>query len=224
MTSAPPPAPDNAMRAARGGAAGDGGGGGTGGQSRHGDDSGAHAGNSHDTVDIKAQQMQPVPAPQPGALTVRVSAAEAGTVHPEQLVEDWFAGFASLRKRLAAHPNAAIDATILEKMLDKFEALRHVGALPVQGMGKWRQMLIDERDGSPVSHPSTASKSTPPGPRDETVAATANEKLNRLQRFNALLPLLLFELDLPSPPSRAAVSVNLLTTIRGAALAKQSKR
>jgi len=209
-------------RAEAGGGAGEGGGG-SGGQSHHDEHGGSsRSGDPTPKVEIKPQNIRPVRDPTPGALMARLTAQSGlGNVKPEQVPDAWIAALLSQRDKLAADPNYRLDVEYFDMLLDLLYTKEQIGPLQPQGMSTWREKLkalVGELAAKRAPADSTRAAS------DAATVPASRRELTKLENFHALLPLIAMQHDAVDVPSRRSQSKNRVTTLRNAALARQSKR
>ncbi len=205
-------------RAEAGGMGGDSSG--SGGQSHH-DEHGSRSSDPAPKVEIKAQNIAPVPDPAPGVLATRITSEGRDTVDHGQLADDWLAAQLSQRDKLMADPNYRPDAEYLASLLDLLRAKHHIGPFKPQGMAAWCEKLKALPPAIPVNSSSVAPRAT--GTAGLAVPAGQRD-LTDVERFNALLMLKLLEFDKTLLPAKADRAINTVNTQYNATLARRSKR
>jgi len=210
---------EHRLAEASGGMGGDGGG--SGGQSHHDEQGGSRSSGSVPKVEIKSQNIGPVPDPAPGVLAARLTAEGRDTVDHRQLADDWLADQLSQRAKLVADPNYRPDAAYLASLLDLLSTKQQIGPFKPLGMAGWCEKLQALSPANPVN--SSSATQAAAGAVSLSVAAGKRE-LTCLERFNALLPLKLLEFDKTLLPAKAGPAINTVKTQYNATLARHSKR
>ena len=205
-------------RAEAGGMGGDSSG--SGGQSHH-DEHGSRSSDPAPKVEIKAQNIAPVPDPAPGALATRILAEGRDAVDHGRLADDWLAAQLSQRAKLLVDPNYRPDAEYLASLLDLLSTKQQIGPFKPQGMLFWCDKLKALSPANPVNSPSVASSAASTA---SLPMPASQRELTGVERFHALLPLKLLEFDKTLLPAKADRALNTVRTQYNATLARRSKR
>ncbi|MFM0170849.1 hypothetical protein [Paraburkholderia sediminicola] len=169
----------------------------SGGQSHDGHDGhGTSEGNREPNADLKLRSLPgapPAASLPPSKLQAVAAAHESASERDAAMRENWCNLMLERRDALAANPKAKIDAQLHADFVDLLKVQKHYGAAAPQGMAACRERLIEadrlRRAGA------TAPVQTSP-------ASAERGELDRVQRWNLIMPLALFAFERPTPDSQ----------------------